>query len=54
MNTPVLNSIVYEIHRRADKEWAEDGNDFTVTITAEEYKALCKEEFDNALEASKQ
>lgn len=43
-NTPVLDSIVDEIHRRADKEWAADGYDFTVTITAEEYEELCQEE----------
>lgn len=41
---PVLDSIVDEIHRRADKEWADDGYDFEVTITADEYKALCEEE----------
>lgn len=41
---PVLDSIVDEIHRRADKEWADDGYDFEVTITADDYKALCKEE----------
>lgn len=50
--TPVRDSIIYEIHRRADKEWAADGHDFTVTITAEEYAALCKEEHDNAMEES--
>lgn len=41
--TPVLDGIVYEIHRRAGKEWAADGYDFTVTISADEYKALCEE-----------
>lgn len=41
---PVLDSILYEIHRRADKEWADDGYDFTVTISADEYKQLCAEE----------
>lgn len=47
---PVLDSIVDEIHRRADKEWADDGYDFEVTITTDEYKALCEEEkaIDNA------
>lgn len=41
---PVLESIIAEIHRRAEKEWAGDGYDFEVTITADEYKALCEEE----------
>ncbi len=41
---PVLDRIVDEIHRRADKEWADNGYDFEVTITADEYKALCEEE----------
>lgn len=41
---PVLESIIAEIHRRADKEWAREGHDFAVWITAEEYKALCEEE----------
>ena len=44
---PILDGIVYEIHRRADKEWADDGYDFTVTISADEYKSLCEEEARN-------
>lgn len=46
-NTPVLDAILDEIHRRADKEWASEGYDFTVTISAEDYKALCEEEKRN-------
>lgn len=46
--TPVLDSIVDEIHRRADKEWALEGYDFTVTISAEDYKSLCEEEIKNS------
>ena len=41
---PVLDGIVDEIHRRADKEWADNGYDFEVTISADEYRALCEEE----------
>lgn len=47
--TPVRDSIIEEIHRRASKEGAIDGCDFTVTITAEEYAELCQEE-DRELE----
>lgn len=38
-----LDSILYEIHRRAEKEWADDGNDFTVTISNEDYKNLVED-----------
>lgn len=44
MSRPVLADIIYEIHRRADKECADVGYDFTVTITAEQYHELCAEE----------
>lgn len=47
---PVLESIIAEIHRRADKEWAREGHDFAVWITADEYKALCEEEIMMAQE----
>lgn len=30
-----LESLFCEIRRRAQKEWADDGHDFTVTICAE-------------------
>lgn len=38
-----LENILYEIHRRADKEWAADGYDFNVTISSEDYKQLVKD-----------
>lgn len=39
---PALAEIEEEIHRRADKECClEDGCDFTVTITSEQYERLC-------------
>lgn len=49
-NTPVLDSIVEEIHRRAAKEGGDEGHDFTVTITGDEYLFLCEEEQRNEVE----
>lgn len=38
-----LDNILNEIHRRAEKEWADDSNDFTVTISSEDYKNLVED-----------
>ncbi|MDC8803882.1 hypothetical protein PRZ61_10590 [Halomonas pacifica] len=37
---PATYEILEEIHRRASKEWGDQGHDFTVTITGEEYAAF--------------
>lgn len=35
-----LEPLLYEVARRADKEWADDGNDFTVAVDTDMWRTI--------------